>query len=66
MKTSIAMVSTAGRLIGTRTRHSTAQVEAPSSRAASITLTGTRRKNVRIQKMPNASDCAVCGRISDQ
>ena len=66
MNTSIAIVSRAGRLVGTRIRHRRRQSEAPSSRAASMMLTGTERKKLRIQKTPKARDWAVCGRISAQ
>ena len=66
MKTSTDIVSTAGIACGSSTRQSTPKLEAPSIRAASISERGVERKNARIQNVPNATDCPICGRISAQ
>ena len=45
---------------------STPKLEAPSIRAASVRERGVERKNARIQKVPNATDWPIWGRISAQ
>ena len=66
MNSSTVMVSTAGRASGSSTRQSVNHDDAPSSRAASTSDRGTPRKYARIQNVPNATDVAICGRISPQ
>ena len=66
MKTSTVSVTMAGRASGTRTLHRMRRVEAPSSRAASTSERLLVRKYARIQNVPNATDCAICGRTTAQ
>ena len=66
MNTSTIIVRIAGRPNGTSTRQSVVQLEAPSIRAASSSERGVARKKARIQKVPNATESATCGRISAQ
>jgi hypothetical protein len=66
VKTSTDIVSTAGIACGRRTRQSTPKLVAPSIRAASINERGVERKKARIQKVPNATDCPIWGRIRAQ
>ena len=66
MLTSRHMVMMAGADGGTTIRHSSRQSVAPSSRPASMISLGNVRNWLRIQKIPKASDCAVCGRTSAQ
>src|SRR5215471_16098271 len=66
MKDSIARVSSAGRLIGSRTRTRVFQLEAPSMAAASRSAGGVVRKKARIKNTPKDRMPALCGKISDQ
>lgn len=55
-----------GTAKGTRIERKIRRFPAPSIRAASIIPGLKFRKNARIQKVPKASDCAICGKAIAQ